>query len=151
MFRRVDVKLYLPENITPPNPEANVAQIVGSYLVDLMIRSGVRNIYGIVGDSANPVIDAIRKSDGKLRFINVRNEEAGAFAAGADSQVSGRPTAVIGSSGPGSLHLLNGLYDCARNGASVLRSPRISPLQRLARTTSRKPGRTKSFSIAPNT
>jgi len=96
-----------------------VAQIVGSYLVDLMIRSGVRNIYGIVGDSANPVIDAIRKSDGKLRFINVRNEEAGAFAAGADSQVSGRPTAVIGSSGPGSLHLLNGLYDCARNGASV--------------------------------
>ena len=96
-----------------------MAQIVGSYLVDLMIRSGVRNIYGIVGDSANPVIDAIRKSDGNLKFINVRNEEAGAFAAGADSQVSGCPTAVIGSSGPGSLHLLNGLYDCARNGASV--------------------------------
>ena len=96
-----------------------MTQTVGSYLVDLMIRSGVRNIYGIVGDSANPVIDAIRKSDGKLKFINVRNEEAGAFAAGADSQVSGRPTAVIGSSGPGSLHLLNGLYDCARNGATV--------------------------------
>ena len=92
------VKLYLPENIAQPNPEENVAQIVGSYLVNLMIRSGVRNIYGIVGDSANPVIDAIRQSDGKLKFINVRNEEAGAFAAGADSQVSGRPTAVIGSS-----------------------------------------------------
>ena len=72
------VKLYLPENIAQPNPEENVAQIVGSYLVDLMIRSGVRNIYGIVGDSANPVIDAIRKSDGNLKFINVRNEEAGA-------------------------------------------------------------------------
>jgi len=115
----VAVKLYLPENIAQPNPEENVAQIVGSYLVDLMIRSGVRNIYGIVGDSANPVIDAIRKSDGNLKFTNVRNEEAGAFAAGADSQVSGCPTAVIGSSGPGSLHLLNGLYDCARNGASV--------------------------------
>jgi pyruvate dehydrogenase (quinone) len=85
----------------------------------MMIKAGVKNIYGIVGDSANPVIDAIRKSDGKLKFINVRNEEAGAFAAGADSQVSGRPTAVIGSSGPGSLHLVNGLYDCARNGASV--------------------------------
>jgi pyruvate dehydrogenase (quinone) len=96
-----------------------MAQTVGAYLVDMMIKSGVRNIYGIVGDSANPVIDAIRKSDGKLKFINVRNEEAGAFAAGADSQVSGRPTAVIGSSGPGSLHLVNGLYDCARNGASV--------------------------------
>ena len=96
-----------------------MAQTVGSYLVDMMIKAGVRNIYGIVGDSANPIIDAIRKSDGKLNFINVRNEEAGAFAAGAESQVSGRPVAVIGSSGPGSLHLVNGLYDCARNGASV--------------------------------
>src|SRR3984957_14999915 len=97
----------------------NLAQTAGSSLVEMMIKSGVRNIYGIVGDSANPIIDAIRASDGKLKFINVRNEEAGAFAAGADSQVSGRPTAVIVSSGPGSLHLLNGLYDCARNGASV--------------------------------
>jgi thiamine pyrophosphate-dependent acetolactate synthase large subunit-like protein len=58
-----------------------VTQTVGSYLVDLMIRSGVRNICGIVGDSANPVIDAIRKSQGGLEFINGRNEEAGAFAA----------------------------------------------------------------------
>ena len=49
----------------------------------------------------------------------MRNEEAGAFAAGADAQISGRPTAVLGSSGPGSLHLLNGLYDCQRNGAPV--------------------------------
>lgn len=96
-----------------------MAQTVGSYLVDMMVKAGVRNIYGIVGDSANPIIDAIRKSDGKMNFVNVRNEEAGAFAAGADAQVSGRPTAVIGSSGPGSLHLVNGLYDCSRNGASV--------------------------------
>ena len=96
-----------------------MAQTVGSYLVDMMIKAGVRHIYGIVGDSANPIIDAIRKSAGKLQFINVRNEEAGAFAAGADSQASGRPVAVIGSSGPGSLHLVNGLYDCARNGASI--------------------------------
>lgn len=88
-------------------------------LVPTLVKAGVRNIYGIVGDSANPIIDAIRKSDGKMNFVNVRNEEAGAFAAGADAQVSGRPTAVIGSSGPGSLHLVNGLYDCARNGASV--------------------------------
>jgi pyruvate dehydrogenase (quinone) len=96
-----------------------MAQTVGSYLVDMMIKAGVRHIYGIVGDSANPIIDAIRKSEGKLKFINVRNEEAGAFAAGADSQVSARPVAVIGSSGPGALHLVNGLYDCARNGASI--------------------------------
>jgi pyruvate dehydrogenase (quinone) len=96
-----------------------MTQTVASYLVEMMIDAGVRNIYGIVGDSANPVFDEIRKSDGKLRFINVRNEEAGAFAAGADAQASGRPVAVIGSSGPGALHLVNGLYDCARNGAPV--------------------------------
>ena len=87
--------------------------------VEMMIEAGVRNVYRIVGDSANPVVDAIRRSYGKLNFVNVRHEEAGAFAAGADSQVSRRPVAVIGSSGPGALHLLNGLYDCARNHASV--------------------------------
>jgi pyruvate dehydrogenase (quinone) len=96
-----------------------MSQTVAAYLVEMMIDAGVRNIYGIVGDSANPVFDEIRKTNGKLTFVNVRNEEAGAFAAGADAQASGRPTAVIGSSGPGALHLVNGLYDCARNGAPV--------------------------------
>jgi pyruvate dehydrogenase (quinone) len=96
-----------------------VPQTVASYLVEMMIDAGVQNIYGIVGDSANPVFDEIRKTGGKINFVNVRNEEAGAFAAGADAQASGRPTAVIGSSGPGALHLVNGLYDCDRNGAPV--------------------------------
>ncbi|HEY7942134.1 MAG TPA: thiamine pyrophosphate-dependent enzyme [Candidatus Limnocylindrales bacterium] len=96
-----------------------MTKTVAEELVDLMLRAGVRDVYGVVGDSANPVADAIRRTDGKLRFIHVRNEEAGAFAAGADAQISGHPTAVLGSSGPGSLHLLNGLYDCDRNGAPV--------------------------------
>lgn len=96
-----------------------MSRTVAEHLIDVMLEAGIRNVYGVVGDSANPVADAIRRTDGKLRFIHVRNEEAGAFAAGADAQVSGRPTAVLGSSGPGSLHLLNGLYDCDRNGAPV--------------------------------
>ncbi|MBK8293757.1 MAG: ubiquinone-dependent pyruvate dehydrogenase [Solirubrobacterales bacterium] len=96
-----------------------MTRTVASYLVKMMEDAGVRNIYGIVGDSANPVFDEIRKTEGRINYVNVRNEEAGAFAAGADSQASGRPTAVIGSSGPGALHLVNGLYDCARNGAQV--------------------------------
>jgi len=96
-----------------------MTRTVAEGLIDLMLEAGIRNVYGLVGDSANPVADAIRRTDGKLSFIQVRNEEAGAFAAGADAQVSGRPTAVLGSSGPGSLHLLNGLYDCNRNGAPV--------------------------------
>jgi pyruvate dehydrogenase (quinone) len=96
-----------------------MTQTVAEDLIDIMLEAGVHNVYGVVGDSANPVADAIRRTDGKLSFIHVRNEEAGAFAAGADAQISGRPTAVLGSSGPGSLHLLNGLYDCDRNGAAV--------------------------------
>ena len=96
-----------------------MSRTVAEHLIDVMLEAGIRNVYGVVGDSANPVADAIRRTDGKLRFIHVRNEEAGAFAAGADAQVSGVPTAVLGSSGPGSLHLLNGLYDCDRNGAPV--------------------------------
>jgi pyruvate dehydrogenase (quinone) len=96
-----------------------MAQTVAEVLVDQMVEAGIRKVYGIVGDSANPIVDALRRHTAEIEFVHVRNEEAGAFAAGADAQVSGRPTAVLGSSGPGSLHLLNGLYDCQRNGAPV--------------------------------
>src|SRR4029077_5967646 len=96
-----------------------MAQTVAEVLVDQMVEAGIRKVYGIVGDSANPIVDALRRHTAEINFVHMRNEEAGAFAAGADSQVSGRPTAVLGSSGPGSLHLLNGLYDSQRNGASV--------------------------------
>ncbi len=92
-----------------------MTRTVADYLIDIMLEAGVRHVYGVVGDSANPVADAIRRTDGKLSFIHVRNEEAGAFAAGADAQISGHPTAVLGSSGPGSLHLLNGLRRSARS------------------------------------
>jgi pyruvate dehydrogenase (quinone) len=96
-----------------------MARSVAEHLVDLMVRAGIRNVYGMVGDSANPVVDAIRRAGEALRFVQVRNEEAGAFAAGAEAMITGLPAAVLGSSGPGSLHLLNGLYDCDRNGAPV--------------------------------
>ncbi|HCB04245.1 MAG TPA: thiamine pyrophosphate-dependent enzyme [Nocardioides sp.] len=96
-----------------------MAQTVAEILVDQMVEAGIRKVYGIVGDSANPIVDALRRHTAEIEFVHVRNEEAGAFAAGADAQISGRPTAVLGSSGPGSLHLVNGLYDCQRNGAPV--------------------------------
>ncbi len=96
-----------------------MAQTVAEILVDQMVEVGIRKVYGIVGDSANPIVDALRRHESDIEFVHVRNEEAGAFAAGADAQISGRPTAVLGSSGPGSLHLVNGLYDCQRNAAPV--------------------------------
>jgi pyruvate dehydrogenase (quinone) len=96
-----------------------VSKTVAEILVDQMVEVGIRNVYGIVGDSANPIVDAMRRHTADINFVHVRNEEAGAFAAGADAQASGRPAAVLGSSGPGSVHLLNGLYDCQRNGSPV--------------------------------
>lgn len=96
-----------------------MAQTVAEILVDQMVEVGIRKVYGIVGDSANPIVDALRRHQSDIEFVHVRNEEAGAFSAGADAQISGRPTAVLGSSGPGSVHLLNGLYDCQRNAAPV--------------------------------
>jgi pyruvate dehydrogenase (quinone) len=96
-----------------------VSKTVAEILVDQMVDVGIRSVYGIVGDSANPIVDAMRRHTADINFVHVRNEEAGAFAAGADAQISGRPTAVLGSSGPGSVHLLNGLYDCQRNGSPV--------------------------------
>ena len=84
-----------------------------------MLAAGVRRIYGVVGDSLNPVVDAVRHHDG-IEWIHVRHEEAGAFAAGAEAQLTGRLVACAGSCGPGNLHLVNGLYDAHRSMAPVL-------------------------------
>ncbi len=68
-----------------------MAQTVAEILVDQMVEAGIRKVYGIVGDSANPIVDALRRHEADIEFVHVRNEEAGAFAAGADAQISGRP------------------------------------------------------------
>ena len=96
-----------------------MAYRVADELITHLAEGGVERIYGIVGDSLNPVTDAIRRQ-GKPKFIHVRNEEAGAFAAGAEAQLTGRLTACAGSCGPGNLHLINGLFDSHRSMAPVL-------------------------------
>jgi pyruvate dehydrogenase (quinone) len=73
----------------------------------------------VVGDSLNPVVDAIRRHDG-IDWVHVRHEEAGAFAAGGEAQLTGRLVACAGSCGPGNLHLINGLDDAHRSMAPVL-------------------------------
>ncbi len=93
----------------------NLAQSLVKQLAD----NGVKRIYGLVGDSLNPVSDALRK-DGRINFIQVRNEEAAAFAAGAEAQLTGELAVCAGTSGPGNLHLINGLYDANRSYAPVL-------------------------------
>ena len=88
-------------------------------LLDVLREAGVERIYGVVGDSLNPVVDSIRRTDG-VEFVHVRNEEAGAFAAAAEAQLTGRLAVCAGSCGPGTVHLIQGLYDAHRSGAPVL-------------------------------
>ncbi len=80
---------------------------------------GVRTVWGVVGDALNPVTDAIRRQDG-MEWIGVRHEEAGAFAASAQAQLTGQLAVCMGTVGPGSIHLLNGLYDAKKSHAPVL-------------------------------
>jgi len=88
-------------------------------LLEVLLEAGVQRIYGVVGDSLNPVVDAIRRTDG-IEWVHVRNEEAGAFAAAAEAQLTGRLAVCAGSCGPGNTHLIQGLYDAHRTGAPVL-------------------------------
>lgn len=92
---------------------------VAEQVVDMMVSAGIKNVYAITGDSLNAVTDAISR-DGRIRFIHMRNEEAGAFAASAEAQLTGHLACCAGSSGPGYIHLINGLYDAQRSDAPVL-------------------------------
>ena len=96
-----------------------MSETVAGNLVDTLIKAGVQRIYGIVGDSLNPVTDAIRRN-GKVQWVHVRHEETAAFAAGAEAQLTGQLAVCAGSCGPGNLHLINGLYDAQRSMAPVL-------------------------------
>lgn len=92
---------------------------VAEQIVATLTASGVRRVYGIPGDSLNGFTDALRK-DGTIRWVHVRHEEAGAFAAAADAATTGELAVAAGSAGPGNLHLINGLYDANRSRVPVL-------------------------------
>ena len=91
---------------------------VAEIVVETLEAAGVRHCYGIVGDTLNHVTDAIHRS--QIQWVHVRHEEAAAFAAGAESYISGRLTACAGSCGPGSLHFINGVYEAQRNRAPMV-------------------------------
>ena len=92
---------------------------VAELLVESLADYGVTTVWGVVGDALNPVTDAIRRED-RIDWIGVRHEEVGAFAAGAQAQLTGRLGVCMGTVGPGSVHLLNGLYDAKKSHAPVL-------------------------------
>lgn len=89
-------------------------------LVERMIEWGVDTVFGLPGDGINGVFEALRKHKDQIRFIHVRHEESAAFMACAYAKFTGRLGVCIATSGPGGIHLLNGLYDAKMDGASVL-------------------------------
>src|SRR6476661_3891428 len=101
-----------------------MAKELANQLIEQLQAAGVQRIYGIVGDSLNPIVDAVRQTggsrDGGIDWVHVRHEEAAAFAAAAEAQLTGNLAVCAGSCGPGNLHLINGLFDCQRNGVPVL-------------------------------
>lgn len=96
-----------------------MAKKVAEQLVETLVEASIERIYAVTGDSLNEVNEAVRQNK-KIRWIHVRHEETGAYAAGAEAQLTGRLGCCAGSSGPGHVHLINGLYDAHRSGAPVL-------------------------------
>jgi pyruvate dehydrogenase (quinone) len=92
---------------------------VAELLIEALADHGVTQVWGVVGDALNPVTDAIRRED-RIEWMGVRHEEAGAFAASAQAQLTGRLAVCMGTVGPGAIHLLNGLYDAKKSHAAVL-------------------------------
>src|SRR3954469_20935056 len=96
-----------------------MSKTASEYLVEALEKTGVKRVYGVVGDSLNGVSDALRRRK-SIDWIHMRHEEGAAFAAGAEAHLTGQLAVCAGSCGPGNLHLINGLFDCQRSGVPVL-------------------------------
>src|SRR4051812_9153864 len=97
-----------------------MAKSVAEVLVGRLLDWGVDTVFGYPGDGINGIFEALRTHQEKLRFIQVRHEEAAAFAACGYAKYTGRLGVCIATSGPGGIHLLNGLYDAKADGVPVL-------------------------------
>lgn len=97
-----------------------MAGTVGDFIIDRLHAWGVRRIYGYPGDGINGVFGALRRSEGKIRFVQVRHEEMAAFMASAHAKFTGELGVCIATSGPGAAHLVTGLYDARMDHMPVL-------------------------------
>ena len=95
-----------------------MSQTVAGALVDVLEKVGVRQIFGLIGDSLNPIADAVRHS--RIEWIGVRHEEGAALAAAGQAKLTGQLGVCCGTTGPGGTHLVAGLYEASRDHAPVL-------------------------------
>src|SRR3954449_13242600 len=97
-----------------------MAQTASDVLIDTIHAWGVDVVFGLPGDGINGIMEALRKRQDTIRFIQVRHEESAAFMACAYAKHTGRLGCCLATSGPGGIHLLNGLYDAKLDGQPVL-------------------------------
>src|SRR5579862_8854990 len=95
-----------------------MSQTVADVLIGVLEQIGVKHIFGLIGDSLNPLADAVRRSG--IEWIGVRHEEGAALAAAGQAKLTGRLAVCAGTTGPGSTHLVAGLYEASRDHAPVL-------------------------------
>src|SRR5271163_472584 len=95
-----------------------MSQTVAQVLVGVLEQIGVKHIFGLIGDSLNPLADAVRRSE--IEWIGVRHEEGAALAAAGQAKLTGKLAVCAGTTGPGSTHLVAGLYEASRDHAPVL-------------------------------
>jgi hypothetical protein len=95
-----------------------MSRTVARMIVDVLEQVGVKQIFGLIGDSLNPLADAVRRSN--IEWIGVRHEEGAALAAAGQAHLTGRLAVCAGTTGPGSNHLVAGLYEAGRGHAPVL-------------------------------
>src|ERR1700686_5188813 len=98
--------------------ERAMAQTVAGQLVGVLEQVGVKQVFGLIGDSLNPLADAVRRS--QIEWIGDRHEEGAALAAAGQAKLTGRLAVCAGTTGPGSNHLVAGLYEASRDHAPVL-------------------------------
>jgi thiamine pyrophosphate-dependent acetolactate synthase large subunit-like protein len=107
--------------------EYSSADNTADIIVDKLIAWEVEFVFTLVGDGVNPIFEALRKRKEEIRLITVRHEEAAAFMASGYAKNTGKLGVCLGTSGPGAVHLMNGLYDAAMEGAPVLALTGIVP------------------------
>src|SRR5438045_4658264 len=96
------------------------SRTVAEALIDRLIEWDVSVVFGLPGDGINGIMEALRERQDKIRFIQVRHEESAAFMACGYAKYTGKLGVCLATSGPGAIHLLNGLYDAKMDGAPVL-------------------------------
>src|SRR2546421_839038 len=97
-----------------------MATTAADVLIEVLQEWGVEFVFGLPGDGINGIMEALRLRQDKIRFIQVRHEESAAFMACGYAKYTGKLGVCLATSGPGGIHLLNGLYDAKLDGASVL-------------------------------